>query len=74
MGFESESPEKFSFRKEVMPMLFINCPKSISPQLYDKSPPLKSTLQKDLKERVVFAKLDMRASPLLFVEFCHLQF
>ena len=53
-------------------MLSINCPINNRPQLDDKSPPLKSTLQKDLKESVVFAKLDMRASPLLIVEFCHL--
>ena len=53
-------------------MLSINCPRSRRPQLDDKSPPLKSTLQKDLKERVIFAKLDMRASPLLFVEFGYL--
>ena len=52
-------------------MLFINCPMSNRPQLDDKSPPLKSALQKDLKERVVFAKLVMRASPLLLCSLHH---
>ena len=50
-------------------MLSINCPISNRPQLDDKSPPLKSTLQKDLNESVVFAKLGMRVSSLLIVGF-----
>jgi hypothetical protein len=52
--------------KEVMPVLSMNWPINIRPQFEDKSPPLKFISQKDLKEKLLFDKLDMRASPLLY--------
>ena len=45
----------------------MNSPINNIPQLEDRSPPLKSTSQKDLKVNAESDKLDMRASPLLFL-------